>query len=582
MPQIINSNIPSLNTQRNLNHSQSDLSVALQRLSSGLRINSAKDDAAGLAISERFTTQIRGLDQAKRNANDGISLSQVAEGALQSSGDILQRIRELAVQSANATNSSGDRAALNAEVQQLTQELQRIATSTEFNGQKLLDGSFSNATFQVGANANQSITATSANFQTHTFGNYRIGALVANSDTGIGELARGSINADGTTTNRAQLTRIATGGSTVSGAGAIALNTSGGSHTIQYPVGASAAAVANAINNAGTGIRASSVTSFVLGGAADAAAPIGGTAQPGRFEQGTTYTFYLSSDVTDTSGATKPNAYTTVSFSVGGGKDAAGNAQDVSSADQLNAAAQAFNDQSGRTGLVAKVVQVEGDGTNGGSYALHLTNETGADVRIAAGENDPAIRFEDIGVLDGDTDNTLGSTASGTASVATISNIADAANGWDDGDGDWITGQIVLDSERAFSIDNNQGGATDAFFTDEEGNGIVSGQLQKVSALDVSSVESSLRSLAIVDSGIANISAQRARYGALQSRFESTITNLQTTSENLSSSRSRIRDADFAEETAKLTRAQILQQAGTAMLAQANQLPQNVLSLLRG
>ena len=145
MPQIINTNIASLNSQRNLNTSQSALATALQRLSSGLRINSAKDDAAGLAISERFTAQIRGLDQARRNANDGISLAQTAEGALQSAGDILQRIRELSVQSANATNSAGDRAAINSEVQQLTQELQRIATTTEFNGQKLLDGSFTTA-----------------------------------------------------------------------------------------------------------------------------------------------------------------------------------------------------------------------------------------------------------------------------------------------------------------------------------------------------------------------------------------------------------------------------------------------------
>ncbi len=140
MPQTINTNIASLNAQRNLNTSQGALATALQRLSSGLRINSAKDDAAGLAISERFTSQIRGLDQARRNANDGISLAQTAEGSLQSAGDILQRIRELSVQSANATNSAGDRAALNSEVQQLTQELQRIATTTEFNGQKLLDG----------------------------------------------------------------------------------------------------------------------------------------------------------------------------------------------------------------------------------------------------------------------------------------------------------------------------------------------------------------------------------------------------------------------------------------------------------
>lgn len=157
MPQIINTNIASLNAQRNLNASQSDADTTLQRLSSGLRINSAKDDAAGLAISERFSSQITGLNQAIRNANDGISLAQVAEGALGESGSILQRIRELAVQSANATNSASDRQALQAEVNQLKEELERIATTTEFNGLKLLDGTFQAQQFQAGANENQTI-----------------------------------------------------------------------------------------------------------------------------------------------------------------------------------------------------------------------------------------------------------------------------------------------------------------------------------------------------------------------------------------------------------------------------------------
>lgn len=174
MPQIINTNIMSLNSQRNLNTSQESLRVSLQRLSSGLRINSAKDDAAGLAISERFTAQIRGLNQASRNANDAISLSQTAEGALGEAGNNLQRIRELSIQSANATNSASDRLALQAEVGQLVSELDRIATSAEFNGQKLLDGTFGTAVYQVGANANQTIATTTANFRTNQYGNNRV------------------------------------------------------------------------------------------------------------------------------------------------------------------------------------------------------------------------------------------------------------------------------------------------------------------------------------------------------------------------------------------------------------------------
>jgi len=170
MASTINTNVASLTAQRNLGMSQASLNTSIQRLSSGLRINSAKDDAAGLAISERFTSQIRGLNQAVRNANDGISLAQTAEGALKASGDILQRVRELSVQSANATNSASDRKAIQAEVGQLLSELDRISVTTEFNGQKLLDGSFGSATFQVGANANQTITATTGNFRTTTYG----------------------------------------------------------------------------------------------------------------------------------------------------------------------------------------------------------------------------------------------------------------------------------------------------------------------------------------------------------------------------------------------------------------------------
>jgi flagellin len=581
MAQIINTNIASLNAQRNLNTSQSALATSLQRLSSGLRINSAKDDAAGLAISERFTAQIRGLDQARRNANDGISLGQTAEGALQSAGDILQRIRELSLQAANATNSAGDRAALNAEVQQLTQELQRIATTTEFNGQKLLDGTFTSAIFQVGANANQTITANSANFQTNNYGNFRVGALVAYTENGIGDLAKGSITATIATTNRAQLTRISSDdGSIVDTAGAMSLNTASGSTTIRYGVGASAADIAAAINASDSGVRASAVTSFVLGGVAGSAAPVAGTATAGRFRQGQTYTFYLSNDTSDPSGATKPDSYTTVSFTVGGGKTDAGVNQDVLSADQLSSAVQAFNDVAGRTGLTARVVKTESaTGANGNSYALLLTNETGADLRIAAGETDPDIMFEDTGVIDGDTTTTLGNGAA--ASAVNINKLADATLGWQSGEGDWITGQLVLDSDRAFSVDSNAGGTVTAFFTDGEGTGITSGSLQAAAKMDVSTVDSAMRSLAIVDSALAAVNGQRARYGALQTRFENAIVNLQTTSESLSASRSRIRDADFAAETAALTRAQILQQAGTAMLAQANAIPNNVLTLLR-
>ena len=191
MSQIL-TNIASLNAQRNLSQTGMSLATSLQRLSSGLRINSAKDDAAGLAISERFTAQIRGIDQAARNANDGISLAQTGEGALGSAGSILQRIRELAVQSANATNSAADRAALNNEVSQLASELDRIAATTSFNGLQLLDGSSSNS-YQVGANAGEVITVSTTNFRTDNYGNYRMGSLAATATREISTAASRTI-----------------------------------------------------------------------------------------------------------------------------------------------------------------------------------------------------------------------------------------------------------------------------------------------------------------------------------------------------------------------------------------------------
>ena len=546
MAQVINTNVPSLNAQRNLNNSANALQQSLTRLSSGLRINSAKDDAAGLAISERFTAQIRGLDQARRNANDGISLSQTAEAAMQSSGDILQRIRELAVQSANATNSAGDRAALNAEVQQLTQELQRIATNTEFNGQKLLDGSFTSAQFQVGANANQTITATSGNFQVNAYGNYRIGGLAAStsSPNGVGDLAVGG-TADG------KLTTFGSDGNTSVIAGdTITITSSLGSKDITYEADRSAEQIAAKINQAQTGVRATAITSFVLG-ADDAGSGAAG------FQQDTSYVFLIASE---TETGTDPDAYTTVAFTVGGTDTSSA----VNDQAQLNAAVQAFNDVSGKTGFTARIVE-----TDNGQYGLLLTNETGKDIRIMNDSGSGSdIILEDVTVLDGDD-----GTASGTTTTLSA---AGNTNAWDASSATWVTGQVILDSDRSFTltVQNDTDILTSA--------GTVGGQLQTVDKMDISTVEAANRTLALVDSALAAVNAQRARYGALQNRFETTISNLQATSENLSASRSRIRDADFASETANLTRAQILQQAGVAMLSQANALPNNVLSLLRG
>jgi flagellin len=390
MALVINTNVMSLNAQRNLTTSSSALATSLQRLSSGLRINSAKDDAAGLAISNRMTTQISGLNQAVRNANDGISLAQTTEGALQEVTNNLQRIRELAVQSANATNSDSDRDALDQEVQQRLQEIQRIATQTAFNGRKVLDGSFGNALFQVGANVGETI----------------------------------SVSLD-TSMKRADIGKI------VQAAGGVNLT-----DPAESPF----------FDNNGD--------------------PAAVTLGEGDFVITVDGKEYDLSEVAP--------------------EDGFENAQQlVDAINSLSSGVFASLDDDGH--LVLSSVK---------EFSLALDNE---------GEN-------------------LGLTA------------------------------------QDYAIDAADTGLT---------------------AVSINSVAGANDAILRVDAALTAVAELRGTLGAIQNRFESTINSLQTVAENLSASRSRILDTDFAAETAALTRAQILQQAGTAMVAQANAVPQNVLSLLR-
>jgi flagellin len=492
MASTINTNVNSLTAQRNLGMSQASLNTSIQRISSGLRINSAKDDAAGLAISERFTSQIRGLNQAVRNANDGVSLAQTAEGALKASGDILQRVRELAVQSANATNSAGDRQAIQREVGQLTSELDRIAQTTEFNGAKLLDGTFGTAQFQVGANANQTIVASTANLRTTGYGNNQ------------------NLAANGAGTFGASSTAAGTNGVT---AGTVTVAGYLGSTSVAVAANATAKATADQINTikADTGVTASARTQVNLGG----------------FTSTGSYTLNITSDNTTAQ---------SVSFNIGS----------TTGTDRLSAVVSAFNDQSAKTGVTASL-------SSDGSQVV-LTNATGNDITVAdtATANAAAVTVTRYNADNASVGAAVTLTADTTANSATSS------------------GYITLDSEKAFAVTS----ASSALTTGGSA-------LEKVSDLDVTTFAKATDALKTVDSGLAFINGERAKLGALQSRFETSINNLQTTSENLSASRSRIQDADFAQETANLSRSQILQQAGTAMVAQANQLPQGVLALLR-
>ena len=487
MASTINTNINSITAQRNLAMSSSSLTTSIQRLSSGLRINSAKDDAAGLAISERFTSQVRGLNQAVRNANDGISLAQTAEGALKASGDILQRVRELAVQSANATNSASDRQALQAEVGQLISELDRISQTTEFNGTKLLDGAFGTQQFQVGANANQTIVAATANLRTNVYGNNQVNAAGAASV-------------------------LAAHGANATTSGAVSINGPLGTASITTVLNASAKSTADQINAqvSTTGVKATARSDVSLTFAAAGA-----------------YTITLQSDNTSAQ---------TIAFSL----SAAG------TADGLSAAVSAINDQSSKTGVTAAL--------NSTGTTVILTNASGNDITVGDTTitNAGNVSYQKLDAAGAASGAAVVLTADATAATATSA------------------GYITLDSEKSFAVTS----ASTAITTS-------SSTLKKVSDLDITTFAKATDALKTVDSAIAFISGSRASLGALQSRFETAISNLQVTSENLQASRSRILDADFAQETANLSRAQILQQAGTAMVAQANQLPQGVLALLR-
>ncbi|QGZ39230.1 flagellin [Pseudoduganella flava] len=513
MASVINTNIASLNSQRNLAGSQGALSTSLQRLSSGLRINSAKDDAAGLAISDRMNSQIRGMTQAGRNANDGVSLAQTAEGALASSGDILQRIRELAVQSSNSTNSASDRQALQTEVSQLSSELNRIAQTTTFNGQALLDGTMGTANFQVGADANQLISASGANFLTNTYGDNRV------------ENSQVAIKADGT--------------SSVVGGQTVVVSGVRGSYTYtteaSTPSKDTAKSIAAAVNKqtGNTGVTAEARTDVNL------------KLQGGSFE------FKLTGDNTAAGADVK------VSFSV---------ANDGSSASDYSSAINAINAQSAKTGITAQY-----DSENGG---MKLTHASGADISI---ENTAASA---AGAMMMNTYNETGGLTDDDNNSATAYPGVDvgAAQKWT------ANGRVTFDSESSFSVtDAGSGlglGARDAT-TGAPDVAVGASKLKSVSDVDVTTFAGSQLAIKIADAALAAVNTQRAAFGALQSRFASTISNLSTTTENLSASKSRIVDTDFAAETASMTRGQILQQAGTAMLAQANSLPNGVMSLLR-
>lgn len=477
----VNSNISSLNAQRNLQTSTNRLSKSLERLSSGMRINRAGDDAAGLAISEGLRSQIRGLDQAVRNSNDGLSLIGTAEGAINSYTDILQRVRELSVQSANDTNSASNRTALNQEVTQLLAEAQRIATTVSFNGRKLLDGSFTSMDIQAGAMANQTIGIDVGNLQTNAVGriaHFTTGSLPTANPLGAGDLVINGVNVSATTSD-----------------GVSTANASG-----------SAIAIANSINEqtASHGVRADVLP-----------AELNGVAK-------------ISDGVSTTlNGTTEQLTINNVDIFDG--------SITISSGDSTSSLLDAINSKANATGVTASV-----DNTG----KLILTANDGRNIDV---------------VTTGDIGDELG--------LLSADGNYDATTG----------GKLRIVSDEPISISGSHpayAGFTETVYAIDDTTAI--------NRVNVSTKTGATDAIMMVDNALDSINKMRAGLGAITNRLEYTIQNLQTISENLSASESRIRDADFAVETANLSKNQILQQAGISILSQANASTQSALSLLQG
>lgn len=568
MPLVINSNIAALNSQRQLVKSGDDLMQAMERLSSGKRINTAADDAAGLAISNRQTSQILGLNQAVRNANDGISMIQTAEGALDESTNILQRMRQLSIQSANGIYTGLDRSTLDAEVQQLKQELDRIAETTTFNGRALLDGSVGNVVLQVGSEANQTIDFTIAAMDTDTLGASAGGDVVGNTFT-LAAL------------------QVITGAGVDLNINNQSVGDLSGTTTITEAL--------EQINANVSGVTAGSFTE--LAAASDGTGIISGTAAPLTItlnnQDGTANTIA----VTDTSSmgelVDKLN-------DVGKGQITASlNADDrlvlvSESGAQLvvtnNAGATAAGIAGGLTQNPQLTLSIDKGGPESVDIAyagvsaaqilaIGLDTRAGGDITgqaaVAGGIAEGEIKINGVDI---------GAVVAGGSPTAQATNVVAAINAKSDEHG------VVASSNGAvISLNSVSGDEITVDYVNPGATGLLTGiqetfntttQGNSVSDIDILTAEAAQDAIDVIDVALETINSTRSEMGAANNRLDFTISNLMNVSENTAAARSRIVDADFAEETANLSRSQVLQQASQAMLAQANAQPQRVLQLL--
>ncbi len=511
---IINTNVMALNTNRQLGINEGNTAKSLEKLSSGYRINRAGDDAAGLAISEKMRGQIRGLQQASRNAQDGISLIQTAEGALNETHDILQRMRELAVQSANDTNTEGDRAELQKEADQLAQELTRIANNTEFNTKTLLnggiqEGTIGKMTFQIGANASQGMDLSIAAMDAASLG-VAASSLTVGITTGATAISTASI--EGTTgaslVDGASLT-VSVADDT--GAAAVGTLDDGGGDTLTV----TAAAVGTSLN--GVNIVFAADDDLAISTSWDAG----------------TNTLTVSADW-DGGGAGAPANIAAVQTAINTGLNGAG----------FGAAAVTLDDDTGGV----TVAELAAMGT------VTLADGRAADSSQTVVTIDDGTTSQDVIVSDTSLSVTVSSGAYQGLSIVTT-------------DVSSMAGTLTI----------NQTLPTAAQFA----SGALTADAVALKGIDISSQTAASSAITTINSAVETVSAQRSKLGAIQNRLEHTIKNLDTSAENLQASESRIRDVDMAEQMVEFTKQNILQQAATAMLAQANQAPQAVLQLLQ-
>lgn len=492
----INTNIGAISAQATMGRVNEEFNTAMTRLSSGLRINAAKDDAAGMAISEKMTAQIKGLNQAVRNAADGKNLVDTTEGAHVEVSNMLQRLRELAVQSANDTNTASDRGSLMAEAKQLVSEVNRVAESTTFNGMNILDGSFGGKQLQIGADS-----GTTMNISIDSARATDIGVHSIRSEADIADFAAETV--------------------TISG--------HRGSENVTTEAGDSAKQIAARINevSASTGVSATAETKAVLEGPVSGGAAVESTVQ---FEINGVSTKAVSVPSTDPTGG-----------------------------ERLASLRDAINDLSSQTGVSA---EINADGN------IELTDVDGDDIAITSFSSSATDSTMDITTGDGAGSETLGDDGTNPAVTSAT-----------------MKGQVEMTSTQTFSIatDENDAAATEQSFlaVDTDDNHFES-SLDAVSEIDLTTAEGANQALKVIDSALSKISDSRADLGAVSNRLDSVISNLTNISTSVQAARSQVMDADFAQESTNLARGQILSQAATAMLAQANSSQQNVLSLLRG